>query len=132
METKSAIVYCRTATTEQDINVQLELCKEYAEKHGYKLELIFKDHGLSANDERPELEKMKEYIKENPGKTLIVNSCDRLHRDSISMHEFIQFAKGANYNVVSAGEDKSLSESEFILGVMSALNGFVKERGASE
>ncbi|MCY9755056.1 recombinase family protein, partial [Paenibacillus alvei] len=116
-------------TTEQDINAQLELCKQYADEHGYKPELVFKDHGLSANDVRPELGKMKEYIKANHGKTLIVKSFDRLYRDLTKMNEFVQFAKNANYNVVSANaNDRSLKELEFICGI----DKIRKEQEASE
>lgn len=118
MGQKNAIIYCRTATTEQDINVQLELCKKYADDHGYKVENVFMDHGVSANANRPELENVRKFMNENPNETLIVSSYDRLHRDSMQMHEFCQYIKAANYNVVSASNnDRSLKELELICGI---------------
>ncbi|EJW16880.1 recombinase family protein [Paenibacillus alvei] len=129
MSDKKAVVYCRTATTEQDINAQLELCKKYATEHGYKVEEVFLDHGFSANSERPEFENVRKFMDENPNGTLIVSSYDRLYRDSMQMHEFIQFAKKTNHNVVTANNnDSSLKELEIICGI----DKISKEQKASE
>lgn len=129
MSDKEAIIYCRTATTEQDINVQLELCKKYADDHGYKVENVFLDHGLSANADRPELEELRKCMDGNPSGVLIVSSYDRLYRDSMQMHEFIQFAKKTNHNVVTANNnDSSLKELELICGI----DKIKKEQEASE
>jgi len=129
MSVKEAIIYCRTATTEQDINTQLELCKKYANEHGYKVEEVFLDHGFSANSERPEFENARKFMDENPNGTLIVSSYDRLYRDSMQMNEFCQFAKKANYDVVSANtNDRSFNELEIICGI----DKIRKEQEASE
>ncbi|NEZ43201.1 recombinase family protein [Paenibacillus alvei] len=126
---KEAIIYCRTATTEQDINAQLELCKKHANEQGYTIENVFWDHGVSTNADRPKFDDLRKFMDGNPNGTLIVSSYDRLHRDSISMYNFIQFAKGANYNVVSASNnDSSLKELELICGI----DKMVKEQEASE
>ncbi|MCY7485720.1 recombinase family protein [Paenibacillus alvei] len=129
MSDKKAVVYCRTATTEQDIKAQLELCKKYADEHGYKVENVFMDHGFSANADRPELEELRKFMDGNPSRVLIVSSYDRLYRDSMQMHEFIQFAKKTNHNVVTANDkDSSLKELELICGI----DKMVKEQEASE
>jgi|GEM_PF-1635040 len=117
MSVKEAIIYCRTATTEQDINAQLELCKKYAIEHGCKVQEVFLDHGFSANSERPEFLNARKFMDGNPSGTLIVSSYDRLYRDSTKMNEFIQFAKEVKYEVVSANSnDGSLLELELIAG----------------
>ncbi|MCY7485833.1 recombinase family protein [Paenibacillus alvei] len=129
MSDKKAVIYCRTATTEQDINAQLELCKQYAIEHWYKVEEVFLDRGFSANSDRPEFENVRKFMDENPNGTLIVSSYDRLDRDSMKMYEFCQFAKKANYNVVSANtNDMSLKELEIICGI----DKIKKEQEASE
>ncbi|MCY9758103.1 recombinase family protein [Paenibacillus alvei] len=129
MSDKKAVVYCRTATTEQDINAQLELCKKYATEHGYKVEEVFLDHGFSANSERPEFENVRKFMDENPNGTLIVSSYDRLERDSMKMYEFCQYIKEVNYNVVSASDnDRSLMELELNYGI----DKISKEQKASE
>ncbi|MCY9759000.1 recombinase family protein [Paenibacillus alvei] len=118
MGQKNAIIYCRTATTEQDVDAQLGRCKKYADEHGYKVENVFMDHGASANTERLEFENVKKFMDENPNGTLIVASYDRLYRDSMKMYEFCQYIKEVNYNVVSANaNDRSFKELEFICGI---------------
>ncbi|MFD3271543.1 recombinase family protein [Paenibacillus dendritiformis] len=118
MEQKNAIVYCRTATVEQDINDQFEQCKKYANEHGYTIEKAFMDHGFSANVERPELKKMERYMNENPGKALIVNSYSNIHRDSAQMSGFIKVAKKHNYSIAAVNDKNgNLEELELILGL---------------
>ncbi|NGP58127.1 recombinase family protein [Paenibacillus thiaminolyticus] len=116
MEQKNAIVYCRTANVEQDINDQFEQCKKYANEHGYTIEKAFMDHGFSANVERPELKKMERYMNENPGKALIVSSYGSIHRDSARMLGFIKLAK-ENGNKIVAINDKNgaLDQLELII-----------------
>jgi len=129
MSDKKAVIYCRTATVEQDNNAQLKLCKKYATEHGYTIESVFSDNGVSAADDRTELEKVRKFMDGNPNGTLIVASCDRLYRDSTKMNEFIQFAKEVKYDVVSANNnDSSLKELELICGI----DKIKKEQEASE
>ena len=84
----TALLYARTskedsATDSLSIESQLELCREYSEKKGYKVLREFADDGISGAaslDERPALSQA--YGLHETADVLIIRDIDRLSRDT--------------------------------------------------
>lgn len=128
MSDKEAVIYCRTATRESDVDFQKQRCEQHAIEYGYTVEQVFMDHGFSANAERPELKKLETYIKENPGKTLIVSSYDRLYRNPRQMSKFIKFAENFDCNIeVVNNKNGDLEELDLTFGLKGIMNEYEKE-----
>lgn len=89
-----AIIYCRTANSKQakkinSIQLQEKCCREFIEKKGYKVAQVFSDEGFSGNTlERPSLQKMLTFLKEQRGKEkyiVVIDNISTLTRN-MSLH----------------------------------------------
>ena len=71
---KKAVTYARYSSdsqTEQSINGQLRVCKEYAEKNGYEIVAEYIDRAMTGtNDNRPDFQRM---IKDSFNKNESIN-----------------------------------------------------------
>lgn len=87
---KNAAIYTRSASpNEQAIKMQLEVCRDYAQAHGYKVVAEFTDNGYSGmNFDQLEFISMNNDC--GKWKTLIVYSIDRISRNS---SEFFKYRK---------------------------------------
>lgn len=89
IELKPCFTYCRVSSRKQvtegnGLSSQLQECKEYAKKHGYKIIQSFQDEAISGGDrERDGLDKMLEQCQKNPNWTVLFPSTSRLARDTI-------------------------------------------------
>ncbi|MDP3697130.1 MAG: recombinase family protein [Candidatus Taylorbacteria bacterium] len=86
--TRSAfLAYCRTSTEnqkdEKTIELQIESLNKFAHKNNIEIVEWFKDDGVSgALENRPELARMMEYLKNSPNVTgVLIYKLDRLARD---------------------------------------------------
>lgn len=78
---KTAVIYTRVSTTDQNPEVQLRELKAFAKRAGYQLVKIYTDHGYSgASTKRPAFLDMLEAAQRRQFKTLIVWKLDRLSR----------------------------------------------------
>jgi len=79
---KLASAYYRCSTTNQDLFSQRHKVREYARKHDYKIVKEFEDFGISGSiAERPAFLKLQDWIRKNPGKTVLTSELDRTSRD---------------------------------------------------
>jgi len=117
------LVYLRVSTDEQETEMQMELCKEYARKNNpagdYTIE-FFNDQSMSSGVEykkRTELQKMLSSIKK--GDTVLVYKLDRLSRDIIEMVTIYRLiVRTLEAKVVSLNDPYS---DEFTVGLMGLL-----------
>ena len=83
---KQAAIYCRVSTDEQakgySLKTQVEACQAYAKERGYKVTATFSDDYTGAAIDRPELNKLRDYMARNPVDIVIVYDIDRLARKS--------------------------------------------------
>lgn len=91
---------------------------------------IFTDHGVSgAKTERPELDKMLDYLRDHPRDTLLVWRLDRLGR---SMQHLVTLvadlkARGITFRSLHEGIDTSTIKGEPVFNIFASLASF--ERG---
>lgn len=103
-----AVIYARyssSAQTEQSIEGQIRVCKEYAERHNINIINEYIDRALTGtNDNRPEFQQMIEDAEKKEFEQIIVYKLDRFSRNKydnvVYKHKLAQFG----VKVVSATE----------------------------
>ena len=82
------VIYARKSRgTEEELNSQVSICKDYCNKNGYVVSEIFAEIRSSQDFEREQYIALKNYIKENTKVRIIVTHADRLNRNLI--HKYI-------------------------------------------
>jgi site-specific DNA recombinase len=83
---KKAVIYARVSTDEQakgySLSTQVEACQAYGAQHGYTILEIFTDDYSGAAIDRPELNRLRDYISRTPVNVVIIYDIDRLARKS--------------------------------------------------
>ena len=111
----NAVIYTRFSSTgqnEQTIDGQLRICKEYAEKMGFRVVKVYNDKARTGtNDRRPEFQAMIEEAGLGVFQYIIVYKFDRFARNRLdSMMYKGQLKKEHGIKVVSATEPVSDDE----------------------
>ena len=147
MTPKFAISYLRVSTRGQaergggadegfSIPAQREANKRKAHSMGAIIGKEFVDRGASARSaDRPELQKMLEYIKENRDRIdyVIVHKVDRLARNRGDDVDINRALREANVQLVSASESIDNSPSGMLLhGIMSSIAEFYSQNLSTE
>jgi DNA invertase Pin-like site-specific DNA recombinase len=130
-----AVIYCRSATTHQQLDNQLIVCQEAAKRHGYRVTNTFIDKGISGNTlERPQLKNMLNYLKEAPNDTaVIVENTSRLARDMrvfVEVRDAIQ--QTGSIIMTSTALYDSSPDSELAQNMMAALTELRASQGLIE
>ena len=105
---KKAVIYARYSSdsqTEQSIDGQLKVCKEYAEKNGYEIVAEYIDRAMTGtNDNRPDFQQM---IKDSVNKEwqyVIVYKLDRFSRNKYETAKDKKILKDNGVKLLSAME----------------------------
>ena len=105
---KNAVIYARVSTDEQaregqSIEVQIKLCRNYAENNDLNIVSTFVDEGMSAtNMNRPALQDMLEAVQDKVNKisVVLVQDTDRLARNTLDHLKIKSFLKrGSNSKI---------------------------------
>jgi DNA invertase Pin-like site-specific DNA recombinase len=147
MTPKFAISYLRVSTAGQasrgggddegfSIPAQREANKRKAISMGAMIGKEFVDRGASARSaDRPELQRMLEYIKENKDRVdyVIVHKVDRLARNRGDDVDITRILNEANVQLVSASESIDSTPSGMLLhGIMSSIAEFYSQNLSTE
>lgn len=109
------IGYARVSTAEQNVERQLVSLKEYGADKIYVDKLSGKDTN------RPQLQKMLEYLRE--GDTLVISEYSRLARSTQDLLQLVKQLTDKGVKIVSLKEnfDTSTPQGEFILTMFAGL-----------
>ena len=78
------VIYARKSRgTIEELNSQIEICKDYCNKNKYEIAEVFSEIRSSQDFEREQYVALKRYIKENTAVRIIVTHADRLNRNLI-------------------------------------------------
>ena len=78
------VIYARKSRgTIEELNSQIEICKDYSNKNGYVILEVFAEIRSSQDFEREQYKALKEYIKKYTHVRVIVTHLDRLNRNLI-------------------------------------------------
>ena len=115
----NAVIYARYSSdkqTEQSIEGQLTVCKQYAEKNGYLVVDIYIDRALSATtDKRPAFQKMLNDSKKQCFNAVIVYKLDRFARNRYDSAVYKSKLKKNGVKLVSAMENITNTPEGIIL-----------------
>ena len=83
---KNAAVYCRVSTDSQEregtsLQTQLEACLKYCANKNYEVVHRYSETFSGLSLERPELDKLREFVRNEAIEVIVCYSLDRLSRD---------------------------------------------------
>ena len=78
------VIYARKSRgTEEELNSQVSICKNYCDKNNYDIAEIFSEVRSSQDFEREQYTALKRYIEENTNVRVVVTHADRLNRNLV-------------------------------------------------
>jgi site-specific DNA recombinase len=110
---QTAVIYARVSSEEQvqgySIQAQLRACREWAEKHGYRVVKEYLDEGYSASRNLDRRESFRDMLAEaaskaHPFDTIIVHKLDRFSRDSLESFTSKAILKRHKVRLISVQE----------------------------
>lgn len=108
---KNAVIYARYSSekqTEQSIEGQIRVCKEYAEHNDYNIICIYADRATTGrNDQRAEFQKMLSDSEKHNFEAVLVYKLDRFARNRYDSAHNKSILKKNGVKVVSATENIS-------------------------
>jgi len=112
--------YARVSSKDQNLDRQLKILKE----HGVEEKNIFKEKYSGATKERPEFDKMLNFLRKND--ILYITSLDRLSRSHVDLINTIKFFEENNIFLKSIEEniDFSTNVGQLMLQVFAAIHEF--------
>ncbi len=120
------IIYARKSRgTEEELNSQVSICKDYCDKNNYDIAEIFSEIRSSQDFEREQYTALKNYVKENTNVRIIVTHADRLNRNLIQQAKLNELLlKTSSYiEVVGSGIIKlDTPENQMMSNIINSFN----------
>ncbi len=128
---KEVVIYARISTDkgEQNINQQIDYCKNYALREGLNVLKVFKDEKTGKTSNRRGYERLLAYLKDNSDVGLLVQDTDRLTRDFYDGVELEKFLIKNSIEVISLSDrvDMESPNGRFMFRIKLAMNNFYVE-----
>ena len=122
----NTIIYCRKSRgTQEELQNQIDICKDYCNKNGYEIAEVFAEIKSSQDFEREQYIALKNYIKENTHVRIIVTHADRLNRNLIQQAKLNELLlKTSSYiEVVGSGVIKlDTPEQQMMSNIINSFN----------
>ena len=120
------IIYCRKSRgTEEELNSQVSICKDYCNKNNYEIAEVFAEIKSSQDFEREQYIALTRYIEENTKVRIIVTHADRLNRNLIQQAKLNELLlKTSSYiEVVGSGVIKlDTPEQQMMSNIINSFN----------
>ena len=120
------VIYARKSRgTQEELNSQVSICKDYCNKNGYEIAEVFAEIRSSQDFEREQYIALKNYIKENTKVRIIVTHADRLNRNLIQQAKLNELLlKTSSYiEVVGSGIIKlDTPENQMMSNIINSFN----------
>ena len=120
------VIYARKSRgTEEELNSQVSICKDYCNKNNYEIAEVFAEIRSSQDFEREQYKALKNYVKENTKVRIIVTHADRLNRNLIQQAKLNELLlKTSSYiEVVGSGIIKlDTPENQMMSNIINSFN----------
>ena len=109
---RECAIYARVSTQKQkkDLNNQIELIRQYANKNGYIVNNVYQDIASGLNYDRRQFQILLNDIIQYKIKTVIISNKDRLTRVSFNMWK--ELFSYFSYEIVVLNDIKEINDSE--------------------
>jgi DNA invertase Pin-like site-specific DNA recombinase len=127
MKAKRAALYVRVSTGEQNSEPQERALREYVQRRGWKLQKIYRDHGISgASAKRPALTELLKDCRRGSVDVLVVWKFDRFARSLNALISGLEACRSMGIDFVSITEavDTSLPVGELVFQMIGAVAQF--------
>lgn len=125
---RKCVVYARVSTQKQkkDLENQISVITEYANKNGYQVDKVYSDIASGLNYDRKSFKEMLNEIIERRIKCVFIKDKDRLTRVSFEMWK--QLFKNFNCEliVINETQNNEYEEKEIFADIISLVHCFVK------
>jgi len=126
------VIYSRVSTQGQDYQRQTSELKEYSEKQGWLVLNVFEEKisGGKLNEERPQLMKMIQFIKENQVNKVLCWELSRIGRNTIEVLKTIELLNKncislfiKNHNIETLNEKCEVNPmSQFMIQILTSVS----------
>ena len=122
---KRIAIYGRVSTSGQSTDIQLQACRQYAERCGYAVVATYTDtiSGITGTDDRPELSRLLADAFLKQFDTVVVWSIDRLGRSLKHCLEILDTLKSHSCDFVSLQQqiDTASPTGQLIFNIFACL-----------
>ena len=120
------VIYCRKSRgTIEELNSQIEICRDYCNKNSYVVSEIFSEIKSSQDFEREQYIALKDYVRENTHVRIIVTHLDRLNRNLIEQAKLneLLLSTASYIEVVGSGIVKlDTPENQMLSNIINSFN----------
>lgn len=120
------VIYARKSRgTIEELNSQIEICKDYCNKNDYTIAEVFSEIRSSQDFERIQYIALKRYIKENTAVRIVVTHLDRLNRNLIEQAKLneLLLSTASYVEVVGSGIVKlDTPEQQMLSNIINSFN----------
>ena len=120
------VIYARKSRgTQEELNSQIEICKDYCNKNSYAVSEVFAEIRSSQDFEREQYIALKRYIKENTAVRIVVTHLDRLNRNLIEQAKLndLLLSTASYIEVVGSGIVKlDTPENQMLSNIINSFN----------
>lgn len=120
------VIYARKSRgTEEELNNQVSICKDYCSKNSYEVSEVFSEIRSSQDFEREQYAALKKYVEENTNIRIIVTHADRLNRNLVEQAKLNELLLGTSsyIEVVGSGIIKlDTPEQQMMSNIINSFN----------
>ena len=120
------VIYARKSRgTEEELNNQVSICKDYCSKNSYEVSEVFSEIRSSQDFEREQYAELKKYVEENTNIRIIVTHADRLNRNLVEQAKLneLLLSTSSYIEVVGSGIIKlDTPEQQMMSNIINSFN----------
>ena len=120
------VIYARKSRgTEEELNNQVSICKDYCSKNSYEVSEVFSEIRSSQDFEREQYAALKKYVEENSNIRIIVTHADRLNRNLVEQAKLneLLLSTSSYIEVVGSGIIKlDTPEQQMMSNILNSFN----------
>lgn len=126
-------LYIRVANENETSDItkaqQINMLKEYAENHNYKIVLEAFNYSDGLNMKRDGLEKINKAVLSGSIDLILVKDISQISRNIISIQQFIYFLRNQNISLISIAEDTDYTNLPLMItNDLNALDLYIKRK----